>query len=104
MADPLKYFRIEAHEILEQLQRGLLELERAVGSAENVPRLLRLAHTLKGAARVVRQSEIANLSHQLEDLLVPLREGPREASADESQRLLGLLDAITQQISGLAPA
>jgi two-component system chemotaxis sensor kinase CheA len=104
MADPLKYFRIEAHEILEQLQRGLLELERAVGSAENVPRLLRLAHTLKGAARVVRQAEIANLSHQLEDLLVPLREGPREASAHESQRLLALLDAITQQISGLAPA
>lgn len=104
MADPLKYFRIEAHEILEQLQRGLLELERAVGSAENVPRLLRLAHTLKGAARVVRQSDIAKLSHQLEDVLVPLREAQREASAEESQRLLGLLDAIAQQISGLAPA
>jgi len=104
MADPLKYFRIEAHEILEQLQRGLLELERALGSAENVPRLLRLAHTLKGAARVVKQAEIAKLSHQLEDVLVPLREAQREASTEESQRLLGLLDAITQQISGLAPA
>ena len=104
MADPLKYFRIEAHEILEQLQRGLLELERAVGSAENVPRLLRLAHTLKGAARVVRQTEIANLAHQLEDVLVPLREAPREASAQESERLLGLLDSITRHITGLAPA
>jgi len=104
MADPLKYFRIEAREILEQLERGLLELERGLGSAENVPRLLRLAHTLKGAARVVRQSEIANLSHQLEDLLVPLREGPREASAQESQRLLELLDAIAKQIAGLAAA
>jgi two-component system chemotaxis sensor kinase CheA len=104
MADPLKYFRIEAHEILGQLERGLLELERAQDSAENVLRLLRLAHTLKGAARVVRQSEIANLAHLLEDVLVPLREAQREASAQESQRLLELLDAITKQISGLAAA
>ncbi|HEX2869969.1 MAG TPA: response regulator [Polyangiaceae bacterium] len=104
MADPFKYFRVEAREILEQLQRGLLELERAVASAENVPRLLRLAHTLKGAARVVKQAEIAQLSHQLEDVLVPLREGPREATADEAERLLGLVDAIGQKISALAPA
>lgn len=104
MADPFKYFRVEAREILEQLQRGLLELERAVASAENVPRLLRLAHTLKGAARVVKQAEIAQLSHQLEDVLVPLREGPREATADEAARLLGLVDAIGQKISALAPA
>jgi two-component system chemotaxis sensor kinase CheA len=104
MADPFKYFRVEAREILEQLQRGLLELERAEGSAENVPRLLRLAHTLKGAARVVKQAEIAQLSHQLEDVLVPLREGPREATADEAERLLGLVDAIGQKISALAPA
>ncbi len=104
MADPLKYFRIEAHEILEQLQRYLLELERAENSVENVQRLLRLAHTLKGAARVVKQPEIANLSHQLEDVLVPLRGAQREAQPAESERLLGLVDAIARQIAGLAPA
>ena len=42
------------------------------GGAGGALRLLRLAHTLKGAARVVRQSEIANLAHLLEDVLVPL--------------------------------
>jgi two-component system chemotaxis sensor kinase CheA len=104
MADPLKYFRIEAQEILEQLQRSLLALERAEDRHENVQRLLRLAHTLKGAARVVKQPEIASLSHQLEDLLVPLREDQREAKPDESQRLLGLVDAIARQIGALAPA
>jgi two-component system chemotaxis sensor kinase CheA len=104
MADPFKYFRVEAREIVEQLQRGLLELERAVNNAENVPRLLRLAHTLKGAARVVRQAEIAQLSHQLEDVLVPLREAPRDATADETQVLLGLVDAIARKLSELAPA
>jgi two-component system, chemotaxis family, sensor kinase CheA len=102
MQDPLKYFRIEAREILEQLQAGLLELERGERSAECVPRLLRLAHTLKGAARVVRQLEIANLSHQLEDVLVPLRQAERELGPGEAERLLGFVDAIAEQIATLA--
>jgi two-component system chemotaxis sensor kinase CheA len=104
MADPLKYFRVEAREILDQLQRGVLELERAQASSENVPRLLRLGHTLKGAARVVKQPEIANLAHRVEDLLVPLREAGREATPEESAQLLALVDAIAIEISKLAPA
>jgi two-component system, chemotaxis family, sensor kinase CheA len=104
MADPLKYFRVEAREILDQLQRGVLELERAHESSENVPRLLRLGHTLKGAARVVKQPEIANLAHRVEDLLVPLRQAGREATPEESAQLLALVDAIATEISKLAPA
>lgn len=102
MQDPLKYFRIEAREILEQLQRGLLELERGAKDTEGVPRLLRLAHTLKGAARVVKQLEIAELSHKLEDLLVPLRGAQVELGPGEAQQLLGLVDAIARQIAALA--
>ena len=104
MADPLKYFRVEAREILDQLQRGVLELERAQASSENVPRLLRLGHTLKGAARVVKQPLIANLAHRVEDVLVPLREAGREATPEESAQLLALVDAIAIEISKLAPA
>src|SRR5687768_12297226 len=104
MQDPFKYFRIEAQEILAELQRGLLELERGDRSAETVPRLLRLAHTLKGAARVVKQLEIASLSHQLEDLLVPQRELSRELARDEAERLLAVVDAIALEIRSLAPA
>jgi two-component system chemotaxis sensor kinase CheA len=104
MQDPLKYFRVEAREILEQLQRGLLELERAEQTTANIPRLLRLGHTLKGAARVVKQLDIAKLAHELEDLLVPLREQAREAKPDEIERLLGLVDTIAREIGRLAPA
>ena len=35
MQDPLKYFRVEAREILEQLQRGLLELERSGAQSDS---------------------------------------------------------------------
>ena len=61
--DPYKYFRIEARELLDGLARGILDLEKGAGGADGVARLLRYAHTLKGAARVVKQPEIADRAH-----------------------------------------
>lgn len=104
MQDPLKYFRVEAREILEQLQSGLLELERSGVQPQRSQRLLRAAHTLKGAARVVKQLEIANLAHRFEDLLLPVRDVERALSAQEIEALLGIVDAIAARIQELAPA
>src|ERR1700748_265278 len=71
--DPYKYFRLEARELLEQLGKGALELGRGEAAAVRVPPLLRVAHTLKGAARVVKQREMADLAHAIEDALEPFR-------------------------------
>lgn len=46
-----QYFKIEAREIVSDLSRDILGLERGDAGAEPVARLLRQAHTLKGAAR-----------------------------------------------------
>jgi two-component system chemotaxis sensor kinase CheA len=54
--DPYKYFRPEARDLLDQFATGILDLEKGGSSAPAVQRLLRLAHTLKGAARVVKQT------------------------------------------------
>ena len=72
--DPYKYFRVEARDLVEQLGKGLLDMEKSPASAELVQRMLRVAHTLKGAARVVKQTEIADLAHRVEDILSPLRD------------------------------
>ncbi|NVB82448.1 MAG: hypothetical protein HOV81_28975 [Kofleriaceae bacterium] len=109
-ADPYKYFRIEAAELVEGLGKGILDLEKT-GSAETVGRLLRLAHTLKGAARVVRQPQIADHAHAIEDQLAPYRERGQPVPADVIARLLALVDAIgdgvtalTEPASAAAPA
>ena len=104
MHDPLKYFRVEARELLEQLQSGLLELERDGSRAAITQRLLRQAHTLKGAARVVKQLQIAELAHQLEDLLEPVREVERGLSGPEVNALLAVVDTLARQVGALAPA
>ena len=100
--DRYKYFRIEAREILDGLAQGIIDLEKGA-TAPLVDRLLRLAHTLKGAARVVGQDEIAEHSHALEDLLMPCRtEG--QASEERIAELLRLLDGIEACLAALSPA
>lgn len=103
MQDPLKYFRVEAREIVEQLQAALLELERGEAHVAVIARLLRLAHTLKGAARVVKQPEIATASHGLEDVLVPLRESAGPVARAVIEQLLAISDDIARRVTQLAP-
>jgi two-component system chemotaxis sensor kinase CheA len=103
--DPLHYFRQEAHELLERLGQGVLELEKEGPDPDRIARLFRFAHTLKGAARVVKQTEIAGETHALEDLLAPLREGLEDIPRELVDRLLGKLDALTAMTKALdAPA
>ena len=95
--DPYRYFRIEARELLDQLARAALDLDR--GDAASVAQMLRAAHTLKGAARVVTQAEVADLAHQLEDQLVPHRDGgPAPGLAG---RVLPLTDRIAERLRAL---
>ncbi|HEY3807030.1 MAG TPA: response regulator [Kofleriaceae bacterium] len=100
-SDPYKYFRIEAHELVGELAKGVLELEKHA-DAELVARLLRHAHTLKGAARIVKHRELADLAHALEDALEPLRAAPIAKRHDAA---LAIVDGMHAQLAALeAPA
>ncbi|HEY4102757.1 MAG TPA: response regulator [Polyangiaceae bacterium] len=102
MADPYRYFRIEAGEILGQLQKGLLELERGAPSAHaTIAALLRQAHTLKGAARVVKQLTIADLAHAIEDIFVPIRDSGAQVEANSVGQALVHLDAMRAALATL---
>jgi len=102
--DPYQYFRIEARELLDGLSQGVLHLERAGPSREQAVRLLRLAHTLKGAARVVRQNEISDRAHALEDILAPCRDDDAALPREQIQQLLRLVDEIAARLKLLDPA
>lgn len=94
---------MEAAELLELLTRGVLSLEKSPLRGEAIGPLLRHAHTLKGAARVVRQIEIADAAHALEDELTALREDANTAPNVEA--LLRLLDTMGEHLKQLdAPA
>ncbi len=98
--DPYRYFRIEARELLDGLGQGVLELERGQAGRETVARLLRLAHTLKGAARVVKQVAVAELAHSIEGVLAPHRDGSAPAR-ERIDELLRSCDAISAALKSL---
>lgn len=103
--DPYRYFRVEARELIEGLTQGVLELEKGAAAADVIPRLLRLAHTLKGAARVVKQSSIAEHAHKLESLLTTHRgDGATPLAAERASELLRLLDEMTVLLQSLEPS
>jgi two-component system chemotaxis sensor kinase CheA len=99
--DPYRYFRVEAHELLEGLSQGVLELEKDGVGTERIGHLLRLAHTLKGAARVVKQPRIAELAHAVEGVLAPHREAPGPVGLECVNEVLRMLDAIAAEIASL---
>src|SRR5688572_28404675 len=80
--DPLRYFRVEARDLVDQISAGVLDLDQRP-VPEPVGRLLRAAHTLKGAARVVKHKEIADRAHAFEEILVPHRTGVGALAAEE---------------------
>ena len=100
-ADRYRYFRVEARELTDQLGAGVLELERGGAGAPLVGRLLRAAHTLKGAARVMRQIEIADRAHAIEGLLEPHRDGTAEVTRPTIAALLAEIDAIGAAVAML---
>jgi two-component system, chemotaxis family, sensor kinase CheA len=99
--DRYQYFRIEARDLLDQLGQGALDLEKGTPEPDAVARLLRLAHTLKGAARVVKQREIADCAHAMEDALAPFRDSSRPVPRDCIDLMLTLLDDAGTRVAVL---
>jgi two-component system chemotaxis sensor kinase CheA len=99
--DPFRYFRIEARELCDELSGGVLDLERGHEHAAALARILRAAHTLKGAARVVRVASIAEAAHALEDALEHYRGDPATVPPEVIANLLAHVDEIDSAIGGL---
>jgi two-component system chemotaxis sensor kinase CheA len=101
--DPYRYFRVEARELLDQLGKGALELDNGTAAPDRIALMLRLAHTLKGAARVVKQREIADHAHAIEDALAVFRERDVAVSRGGIDATLKALDEIALRMVALAP-
>ncbi len=77
-------FLDEANEILEELNKNLLELENMPESALLLNEVLRHLHTLKGSAMMVEYTKIGNLAHKLEDYFQMYK----EKDSDTKQEML----------------
>jgi two-component system sensor histidine kinase and response regulator WspE len=68
-------FREEVRTHVASLSSGLLGLESAPADPKRVEPLMRAAHSIKGAARIVNIDVAVQLAHALEDALVAVQHG-----------------------------
>ena len=66
----LELFRLEAESQAEILSSGVLAIEEQRQSAEIIESLMRAAHSLKGAARIVGLDTAVQVAHALEDVFL----------------------------------
>jgi len=98
----LGYFLSEAEDHINTLERGISELETASDSDTLIEDLFRAAHTLKGAAALVKLTTTSNIAHRMEDILEELNEKKRKLSKGLIELLLYMLDAIKGLIQDVA--
>lgn len=93
-------FRMEARELLENLQSCLLDLERAPGTMELVDATFRHLHTLKGIASMYGFERVANIAHGLESSFEKARQGSTEVTRDVILLALDAHDCMLSLVSG----
>jgi two-component system chemotaxis sensor kinase CheA len=87
----LPSFAVEAEEIAQSLQAGLVELEREISVDDRrkiYDGLARGLHTLKGTSATLGLEHLAELAHQMEDLLSPFRKELSRMPAELADALL----------------
>lgn len=100
MADDLDYsafmgqFVAECSEHLEALNKDLLKLEANPGDEEAMAEIVRAAHTIKGAAKMMGAEDVAVLAHKLEDILGEVKEARVKLDS-------GLCDDLFTSFDGL---
>ncbi|MFB2967455.1 response regulator [Aerosakkonema sp. BLCC-F183] len=99
----LELFRLEVDAQTKILNDGLLALESQPDSLRELEALMRAAHSIKGAARIVAIDAAVNLAHVMEDCFVEAQKQTITLAADSIDILLRGVDLI-QNISQLEPA
>jgi two-component system sensor histidine kinase and response regulator WspE len=89
-------FRQEAETQTAVLTDGLLALERTPADPGHLEALMRAAHSLKGAARIVGLEAAVRVSHVMEDCFVAAQEGKLTLDRTRTNPLLRGVDLLTR--------
>jgi len=87
-------FRMEAETQTKELNDNLLELENSPNDLTIIEKLMRAAHSIKGAARMVGLDDAVKTAHIMEDIFVAAQNSELEISYEDMDILLTSVDMI----------
>ncbi|MBP3723255.1 MAG: Hpt domain-containing protein, partial [Selenomonadaceae bacterium] len=94
-------FLDESHEHLQQLNEGLLSLEDNMEDLSVINDIFRNAHTLKGMSATMGYNKIAELTHEMEDVLDSLRHEQLKLTEDIIDTLFKCLDSLETMVDNV---
>ena len=94
-------FLDESHEHLQSLNEGLLRLEENMEEISVVNDIFRNAHTLKGMSATMGFAKIAELTHEMEDVLDLVRKEQLKLNEDIMDTLFKCLDSLEQMVDSV---
>jgi len=92
----IELFRAEAESQTQTLSAGLLSLERGDASAATLESLMRAAHSIKGAARIVGLDAAVSVAHVVEDYFVAAQHHRIRIQSAHIDLLLRGVDLLNQ--------
>ena len=95
-------FRAEAHDALEQVTARVLAAGSAKPTAEALTEMMRMTHTLKGAAGTVGLDGVVDLSHRLESALAALGRDEVAWTAATADAIVEITDAMRGYLDHVA--
>lgn len=95
-------FLEEAAQLLEDCEGAFLELESGIGDRnEQVDKIFRLAHNIKGTSRAVEFGDVAEFTHEMEELILKVKNGSIDISEKVITIFLKCSDHLSNMISTL---
>ncbi|HEU4560562.1 MAG TPA: chemotaxis protein CheA [Longimicrobium sp.] len=91
-------FLSESREHVSTINHLLLTLEGNPGSRQVVEGVFRAVHTIKGMSATMGYRSVADLSHEMENLLDRIRHGKAQASPETIDLLFAACDALERAI------
>ncbi|MCC6677741.1 MAG: hybrid sensor histidine kinase/response regulator [Phycisphaerales bacterium] len=92
----LDLFKLEAEAHCAALSEGLLAMEKAPDDRSIVEPLMRAAHSIKGAARIIGLDAIVSLAHAMEDCFLAAKAGHEALSPARVDQLLKAVDIVSE--------
>ena len=89
-------FFIEVQNQTTLLTQNLLDLEASGKKMETLEALMRAAHSIKGAAKILRLDPLVHLSHTLEDCFAAVQKNMLDLSPEHIDILLKSIDIIAE--------
>lgn len=95
-------FLEESREHLENLNRCVLELENDPNNLGVLDEIFRSAHTIKGMSATMGFTAIAELTHEMENILDLLRKSELKANAEIIDTVFKCVDTLEQLVENVA--